>query len=334
MNFPPLIRALLWPLSLVYGAAVRLRAWLYAHRWLKQKRLHGVVVSVGNITVGGTGKTPMVIWLAEKFLAEGKRVAILSRGYHGSDGTSDEIELMKHRLQGRALFGVGKDRFAEGRSLESQGVDVFLLDDGFQHLQLARDADVVLVDSTRPLRDDFVLPAGRLREPTSALNRAHFVLFTRTEHSKSTVCAIQKSPKFAIYPSITKLLGFRKLGSADPLEALRGPAAGPFFAFCGIGNPDAFFRDLERWGVVLAGQQIFRDHHRYTQNEAERLERAAESAGAKGLVTTEKDAQNIEARFFRKMSVDVVVIAIEIPDEAKFVGDLRSRLQSRAGAAT
>ncbi len=333
MNFPPLIRALLWPFSLIYGSAVRLRAWLYVHHWLKQKRLKGVVVSVGNITVGGTGKTPMVIWLAEKFLAEGKRVAILSRGYRGADGTSDEIELMKSRLQGRVLFGVGKDRFSQGQTLESQGVDVFLLDDGFQHLQLARDADIVLVDSTRPLRNEFVLPAGRLREPSSALNRAHLVLSTRTEHSKSTVSAIQKHPKFVIYPSVTKLLGFRKLGSADSREALREPVAGPFFAFCGIGNPEAFFRDLERWGVVLAGRQAFRDHHRYTQNEAQRLERAAESAGAKGLVTTEKDAQNIEARFFSRMSVDVAVISMEIPDETKFLGDLRNRLPSSRGAA-
>jgi tetraacyldisaccharide 4'-kinase len=334
MSFPPVIRALLWPLSLVYGLAVRLRAWLYAHQWLKQKKLNGAVVSVGNITVGGTGKTPMVIWLAEKFLAEGKRVAILSRGYRGAGGTSDEIELMKHRLQGRVIFGVGQDRFAEGSRLEAQqSVDVFLLDDGFQHLQLARDADIVLVDSTRPLRNEFLLPAGRLREPRSALNRAHLVLFTRTEHSKSTVFAIQKCPKCAIYPSLTKLLGLRKLGSADSRAVLREPVAGPFFAFCGIGNPEAFFRDLERWGVVLAGRQTFRDHHRYTQNEAERLERAAESVGAKGLVTTEKDAQNIAARLFSRMSVDVAVISMEIPDETKFLDDLRNRLQSNRGVA-
>jgi len=140
MNVSPLVRMLLWPLSLLYGAIVRLRTWLYAKGLLKQKRLKSPVVSVGNLTVGGTGKTPMVIWLAEQFLAEGKRVAILSRGYRGTNGTSDEIELMKFRLQGRAAFGVGKDRFTEGQRIESQQpVDVFLLDDGFQYLQLARD---------------------------------------------------------------------------------------------------------------------------------------------------------------------------------------------------
>src|SRR5216684_6771990 len=152
MDFSPAIRLLLWPLAFLYGAYARLRAWLYARGWLKQKRLKGMVISIGNLTVGGTGKTPMVIWLTKKLLAQGKRVAILSRGYRSANGTSDEIELVKFRLQGRVLFGVGKNRFAEGHRLESQQpIDVFLLDDGFQHLQLARDLDILLMDASRPL---------------------------------------------------------------------------------------------------------------------------------------------------------------------------------------
>src|SRR5881296_3505048 len=146
MSVSPLMHMLLRPLSLLYGAIVWFRARLYAKGLLKQKRLKAPVVSVGNLTVGGTGKTPMVIWLAERFLAEGKRVAILSRGYRGTNGTSDEIELMKFRLQGRAAFGVGKDRFAGGHRIESeQPIDVFILDDGFQHLQLARDLNILLM---------------------------------------------------------------------------------------------------------------------------------------------------------------------------------------------
>src|SRR5881398_876289 len=135
MTFPRPVRILLYTLSILYGGIVRLRVLLYQKGWLKQKRLKGTVISVGNLTVGGTGKTPMVIWLAEKFLSDGKRVAILSRGYRGANGTSDEIELMKFRLRGRVLFGVCRDRFAEGHRLETQqAIDVFLLDDGFQHL--------------------------------------------------------------------------------------------------------------------------------------------------------------------------------------------------------
>jgi len=119
MNASPLQRDLLWPLSLLYGAGAHARVWMYQKGWLKQKHLKAQVISIGNLTVGGTGKTPMVIWLAEKFLAEGKHVAILSRGYRGSKGSSDEVEVMKFRLQNRAAFGVGKDRFAEGQRLEA-----------------------------------------------------------------------------------------------------------------------------------------------------------------------------------------------------------------------
>src|ERR1700732_1103671 len=113
MELSRAIQAVLWPLSLLYGSCVRLRAWCYARGWLEHVHLRGKVISVGNLTVGGTGKTPMVIWLAERLLAEGKRVAILSRGYKGSGGTSDEIDLMRSRLQERARFGVGADRYSE-----------------------------------------------------------------------------------------------------------------------------------------------------------------------------------------------------------------------------
>src|SRR5437868_12034081 len=174
MSFSPLMRTLLWPLSVAYGAVVRVRAWLYAQGWLKRKRLKGTVISVGNLTVGGTGKTPMVIWLAEKFLAEGKRVAILSRGYRGTNGTSDEVELMRSRLQCRVAFGVGKNRFTEGQRLAAQRtIDIFLLDDGFQHLQLARDLDILLMDASASLHGELLLPVGRLREPLSAMSRAN-----------------------------------------------------------------------------------------------------------------------------------------------------------------
>ncbi|HEY4817180.1 MAG TPA: tetraacyldisaccharide 4'-kinase [Candidatus Acidoferrum sp.] len=330
MNPPPLLRILLWPLTLLYAGWMLLRASLYTRGWLKQRRLDGRVVSIGNLAVGGTGKTPMVIWLAERFLAEGKRVAILSRGYRGSGKTSDEIELMRDRLQGRALFGVGKDRYIEGKHLESAGVDIFLLDDGFQHLRLARDVDIVLVDSTRPLRQQSILPAGRLREPSSALQRADLVVFTRTEQSNSTVSAIQKFPQMPIYPSTTKLLGFRDHASG---AALLSSCPDPVFAFAGIGNPEAFFADLERWSVRVVGRKAFRDHHCYTRRELEELRTAAQSLGAKALMTTEKDAQNLDAGLLSGMRIQIAVIAMEIPDEERFLRDLRERLAFRSGAA-
>src|SRR5437660_1043002 len=170
MDMPLLLRMLLWPYSIVYGAAARLHAWLYAIGIYSKKRLNAPVISVGNLTVGGTGKTPMVVWLAERFLAEGKHVAILSRGYRGSGGTSDEVELMKERLGSRVSFGVGPDRYVEGRRIQAeQPVDIFLLDDGFQHLELVRDVDIVLIDSTTFRDRKWLLPAGNMREPFSAI---------------------------------------------------------------------------------------------------------------------------------------------------------------------
>jgi tetraacyldisaccharide 4'-kinase len=332
MNVPRPLAITLWPLSFLYGWAMRLRVWLYNKGWLKQEKLNRPVISVGNLTVGGTGKTPMVIWLAERLLSEGKRVAILSRGYRGAAGTSDEIELMRQRLPNRVMFGVGADRFAEGQRLEAAGVDVFILDDGFQHLRLARDVDIVLVDSTRPLRNEFVLPAGRLREPLSALNRATTVVFTRTEQSKRTVRVIQELPHLPIYPAVTNLLGFRRQSTTEYQKPLRQSLVGSHFAFCGIGNPDAFFADLEQWGLQLAGRRIFRDHHRYTTNEIAELERAAEAAGAGALITTEKDAHNLRQAMSSRLPIEIAVVAMEIRDEPEFLRDLHQRLPMGAGA--
>src|SRR2546430_9256927 len=164
MSVPLPIRILLWPLSYVYGIAARWRVALYTKGIFRTRRLNTPVISVGNLTVGGTGKTPMVLYLAEKFLAEGKRVGILTRGYRGSSGKSDEVEMLRQRLGDRVVFGVGANRYVEGSRIEKEsGVDVFLLDDGFQHLKLARDVDIVLWDGTKKFQRQWVLPAGKLR---------------------------------------------------------------------------------------------------------------------------------------------------------------------------
>ncbi len=333
MNVPPLLRKLLWPLSALYGAVVRARVRLYAHGWLKQKRLNGTVISVGNLTVGGTGKTPMVIWLAEKFLADGKRVAILSRGYRGANGTSDEIELMKFRLQDRVTFGVGKNRFAEGRRLESQQpIDVFLLDDGFQHLQLARDLDILLMDASRPLGGEALLPEGRLREPLAAMSRANLIVFTRADTASGTLEAIGKLQQFPVFAASTRLLGFRRFGGEVSLLSANEIGVGPFFAFCGLGNPDAFFRDLGNWGLTICGQGVFSDHHRYTQREIFAVTQAGKRVGANAFVTTEKDAQNLGSLKFEDAPLYVAVIDLVVTPEADFRNVLDQTLATDAGA--
>lgn len=334
MNVSPLLRALLWPLSVLYGLIVRVRVWLYAHGWLKQKRLKGTVISVGNLTVGGTGKTPTVIWLAEKFLAEGKRVAILSRGYRGANGTSDEIELMKSRLQGRVSFGVGKNRFAAGRRLESeQPVDVFLLDDGFQHLQLARDLDILLMDVSRPLAGESLLPAGSLREPVTAMSRANLIIFTRAETGSGALDAIGKLTQYPVFAASTRLVGFRRFGGEVTPVSANEIGTGPFFAFCGLGNPDAFFRDLGNWGLAVCGQAVFADHHHYTQRDISAVKQAAKRAGANAIVTTEKDAQNLAGLEFDETPLYVAVIDLVVTPDADFRNVLEETLAAASGAA-
>jgi tetraacyldisaccharide 4'-kinase len=325
MNLPPLLRLLLWPLSVLYGEVTRLRAWLYARALLKQKRLNRPVISVGNLTLGGTGKTPMVICLAERLLAQGKRVGILSRGYKGSGGTSDEIELMKFRLQERVLFGVGADRYHQGKRIEDQ-VDVFVLDDGFQHLQLARDVNLLLIDAAQPLARQRLLPTGRLREPVSAMTRADILLFTRSETAPGTAAAIEKFQEYPVFSAATRLIGFRRLGAGIQVLRPEEIGAGPFYAFCGIGNPRAFFQDLKNWSFTLAGQCEFADHHRYDAQDSQELEAAAQAASAKALLTTEKDAQNLVGVNFSALPVYVAVIDLEISKEEAFLAAIREKL--------
>ena len=333
MNLLLPLKLFLWPFSLLYAAFVRLKSWLYLRGWIQQKRLHAAVISVGNLTVGGTGKTPMVIWLAQRFLAQGKRVAILSRGYRGEGNSSDELQLMRQRLGDSVLFGVGKNRYAAGLRLSSQSVDVFILDDGFQHLSLARDVDIVMVDASRALRKEWLLPAGRLREPRSALHRADLVVFTRTELAEPAPYAMQKFPQFAVYPSTTKLLGFRKHSLNSNRAPLVQSPTDPFLAFCGIGNPEAFWEDLRRWGVNVVATRAFRDHHLFTRRDMDQLQRAAQAANAAALITTEKDAQNIDANLIGSLTIYVAVIELNLPDETQFMRGLNQRLAKSHGAA-
>ena len=330
MNLAPLARVVLWPLSVLYAAIVKLRAWLYERGILRAKRLQTPVISVGNLTLGGTGKTPMVIWLVERFLAQGKRVAILSRGYKGSDGTSDEIELMKSRLGNRVQFGVGPDRYASGLRLQQAGVDIFLLDDGFQHLQLSRDVNILLLDSSRPAANDRLLPAGRLREPLSAMSRADLLVFTRTETNPGTHTAIGKLQNAAVFAAQTRLLGFRKFPAASQnLLSTSELGAGPFYAFCGIGNPGAFVADLEHWGLSIAGKQAFADHHRYFDSEAAELLESARHADAVALITTEKDAHNLRDIDFQEFPVYIAIIDLAVLQEDAFLAAIQQQLDSR-----
>jgi tetraacyldisaccharide 4'-kinase len=296
---------LLWPLTLPYGGVSRLRARAYQTGILTQRHLNGVVISVGNLTTGGTGKTPMVLWVAERLHSEGKRVGILTRGYRGepiakdsADGsaggwTSDEVQLLAARLGEKVEFGVGADRFARGQELARRGVAWFVLDDAFQHQQLARDVDIVMIDATNPFGGGHLLPVGRLREPKTALARADVIVITRSNHSPAVEAAIRRETSAPIFYAHAELKSVSApfhphLTEYDAREK-------KLFAFCGIGNPAAFIADLRDWGFQIAGHRFFPDHHRYSREDVRAIEAAARAVGAEGVICTEKDSFNCSA---------------------------------------
>jgi len=316
---------MLWPVSLIYGAYVRLRAFAYRRDWLARRKLEGVVLSVGNLTTGGTGKTPAVLWLALRAAESGQRVAVLTRGYRGENQTgtdgqprSDEAALLRDRFQGRAQLGVGADRYAAGSVLARHGVNWFVLDDGFQHLRLRRDVDIVLLDATSPFGNGRLLPSGSLREPRSALARADIVLITRTERSPALESVVRHYTNAPLFYARAALEGLYRAPQRRVILPQQDWSRARFFAFAGIGNSRAFFDDLQRWGVPLAGVQAFRDHHRFTQSDVSSLDRAAFAASADALVCTEKDVFNLRDARFEGLPVYAARINLELSDADGF----------------
>lgn len=313
----PVLRAALWPASLIFGGAVRLRERLYRSGVLRRRRLDGIVISVGNLTLGGTGKTPMVIWLAQRLAGEGRRAGILTRGYRalfaltaeGNDRganpgrVSDEVLVLRSHLGENFPIGVGADRYREGVRLRRQGVECFILDDGFQHLCLERDVDIVLLDATSPFDTGALLPAGGLREPPSALGRADLVVITRSASAPELEARVHRATLAPIFYAQTELMGLFRIHPEPAARAEEHERAQRFFAFCGTGNPDAFFDDLRRWQIKVVGEAAFPDHHLYRQRDAGQLERFAREANAQALVSTEKDIPNFRGVRFEALPV-------------------------------
>lgn len=324
----------LWPLSVPYSAGAYLRARAYKMGLFRQKRLDGITISVGNLTVGGTGKTPIVLWIAQRLLAEGKRAGILTRGYKGDTApgsgatTSDEVRLLKARLGKQVEIGVGADRYASGQRLAKEGIDWFVLDDGFQHLQLVRDVDIVLIDAMNPFGGGKVLPAGRLREPRSALGRADIVVVTRSDHAaavEAIVCRYSAAPIFYAQPQLEDVRVWRGEypGELDPDARSKN-----LFAFCGIGNPSAFLSNLRDWDFQIVGRKLFPDHHRYSSQDARHIEQEARSAGAEGLICTEKDIFNLEGAKFGELDVRYCSISMQVQNEKAFWSEIMSKAEA------
>ena len=337
--------SLLWPLSLPYGLLALLRAGAYRKGILRQRRLPGVVISVGNLTVGGTGKTPMVLWIADRLLAEGKTVGILTRGYRGKTvgvsaktsqttgrpsvfSTSDEVQLLQSRLGERVLLGVGADRYKSGLALAEGGVNWFILDDGFQHLPLARNVDIVLIDASKPFGGGHLLPAGRLREPRSALDRADLIVITRSNHVPAIESVVRRYSAAPIFYARTELASI--YSPAHPQFTASEARSKTFFAFCGIGNPDAFIADLRDWGFQIAGHRFFPDHHRFSKSDIAEIEKQARKLGATALICTEKDKFNLKEAP-PSMDLWICSISLHVDKADDFWQALMNKAQSRIG---
>ncbi|TAK05876.1 MAG: tetraacyldisaccharide 4'-kinase, partial [Candidatus Manganitrophaceae bacterium] len=280
-------------------------------------------------TVGGTGKTPVTIFLAETWQKRGYAVGIVSRGYRGtyngplrlvSDGqeilekpetSGDEPYLMAERLRGVPIL-VSSDRYKGCQWLLKRfKLDVILLDDGFQHLRLHRDLNLLLVDATNPFGNGALLPRGTLREPLSEVRRADVVIFTRSEDEADASEWINEIERFG-RPCIrttfepTRLIHVRK-GTVLPPDTLENE---PVLGFSGIGNPDSFAMLLKRLGADLREQMVFRDHYSYQRSDLEKIRKKADHLGVKWVVTTEKDA--VKVRELLSKDFEVWALRVDI----------------------
>jgi tetraacyldisaccharide 4'-kinase len=284
-----------------------------AKRRKKRVRLPAPVVSIGNLSVGGTGKTPLTIWICRSFLEIGLRPVVLTRGYGRCVGTPGLVPSSDNTAELAGLFGdepvmiseylpsarvwVGRDRAASGNAaLARAKVDVFVLDDGFQHLALERDLDIVLLDCRSPFGNGHVLPAGPLREPISNLGRAD--AFVITHAAKDLDAAPLKDKLQRLFPGIPvfacrhmmKGISLMKGGPAFPIDMLSGRRA---VVFAGIAGPEGFFGQLRQTGIRICGSLSFPDHHRYTAGDFSKIFRCASDHGAELIITTAKDAVRI-----------------------------------------
>ncbi len=329
-------QTVLRPLSWIWGAGHRANV---ARQLAHRRSLSTRVVSIGGLTMGGSGKSPMVAHLAHVLRERGRNPAILTRGYHrkshdqmvivprggaaSTELTGDEAQI--YVRAGDAHAGIGADRYDAGvRMEETLAPGIFLLDDGFQHVRLARDRDVVLIDALDPFGGG-LFPLGRRREPRSALARASAIVVTR----------VQPGPDIA---GLTKIL--RRFNATAPIftahvtprfwidyeSKIERPAAevkfGKVAAFCGLGNPRTFWRTLEELGIDVAFRWAFGDHHQYKPSELERLAKQAADGGADTLVTTEKDIMNFCEQALRIVAPHKLLwlkIGVEIDREEEFL---------------
>jgi tetraacyldisaccharide 4'-kinase len=341
------VSCLLYAVSLLYGFVMRLRSACYRTGLLKTRRLPCRVISIGNITTGGTGKTPLALYVAELVHRLGYRAVILSRGYKGSaeksggivsengkvlmtaEAAGDEPFMMAERLKHiHVPVVVGQDRYASGRlSINRFNPQVIVLDDAFQHTRLARDIDLVLLDSKKPIGNGHLLPRGMLREPPKALSRADAFIMTRSNNHDSDAAHAGPVPqqlhavmrtkpvfKTAYKPYISRVIS---AGSAEGEDGGETSVESNFlhghkgFGFSGIARNEDFEQTIAQLGCQISGFMGFPDHYRYTKEDLQAICDAACDSDADCLLTTEKDYVRVVNRLPLKLPLFVVGLRLQ-----------------------
>jgi tetraacyldisaccharide 4'-kinase len=351
------VRAALAAGELAFRAGAAARSSLYAAGLLRTARAEAPVLSVGNLAVGGAGKTPAALALAGRLAGRGRRVALLSRGYGarrsdarvvsdgrrvllGADEAGDEPALLARRLPGVAVL-CGPRRAEVARlAVDALGADALVLDDGFQHRALHRDLDLVVLDAVDPAGNGRLLPRGPNREGLAALSRANLAWLSRADEAAPAAldalrararAATGRSAVEAAY-AVSDVLDGALSGSRGP-EALRGRRV---LLLCALARPDGFRRTLRRLGAEVVGERIFRDHHAFTAAELRDVLAAAERAGAELVATTEKDAVRLPPELARDPRWAVVRIEARITAGAEvldaMLDEVLARWPARGGA--
>ncbi len=312
-----ILRLLLSIAAIGYLLIVSLRNLLYSKRCLKIHTADASVISIGNITAGGTGKTPLVIWLCKILQKKQSKCAILTRGYktHIQKKLTDEPAILTESCpQSKVIINPNRAEAAD-QAVRNFGAKVLIMDDGFQHRRLSRNLDIVTIDSTCPFGYKKMLPAGSLREPVSSLKRADAVVLTRCDQiSKSELNRIEKklqliNPDLIIAKSIHNPVCAKSATVEEiSVEQLSGKK---IFAFCGIGNPNAFLNTIKATGANLASSKIYNDHHHYNDSDINDIHTQAKRSGADLILSTQKDLSRCTINNTR-YEIPFAYLAVEI----------------------
>lgn len=314
------------PLAWIYGFGMCIHRGLYLSGICRQYQSPKPVVSIGNIVVGGVGKTPMTVWVVQFYLTRGLKPAVILRGYKSHHGMSDEAKLLQELLPNvLILTGANRQRSIE-QALTKEKIDVFICDDAFQHWPLKRDLDIVLLDSTYPLGNRMLLPAGILREPVSALKRAGVVVISKSDDEKPAKYLIEQLSDVGYQATIVRarhcMNGLRDVFSGQPVDF---QPQENIMAVCSIADPDSFKRTLVMMGVCVKEQIVFPDHEPYTKEMIERICDQTQKAGISSIITTHKDAVKMVAFKDKFESVRLLCVDIKM-DVIQGKEDLEKKL--------